>query len=492
MLPIEELQERIEQSELGQEFINNPLLNKDTWALIDLGYTEEEVKISTNKNIYFTDFLLPWLKLLTKLTVLAMVRQKFIIDTIKSQTYCLKQLDVFLSEQGYTQPELLTNSIVKKFVIDSKKGKDNKQQTLRYVSKLWTEEKWLKLSYTPIKYQKSRPKTETIPEEVLYQIYQNFHLFSPPLERLFRLQLALGARIGEMLRMPRQCLKKEGEQWFLLKWIEKRKHWRYQRVHLVIVELVREQQKFLDKQLGINSNFPKLFCNIYPRQEEGTRIGTKRFELKLIYTAEVLSSQTIQKWLRDFREEADLRDKHGNRFNLQSHMFRRTKASIMTNCGVKDEYIAAVLGHGSLDMLPHYRQRSLDKLEKEADTKGYVDMYGRVTTWEPKKPRYKQERLAELLAPKFTISSGNCHRPDLLGDCELRYACLSCEHHRVRLEDKPLIESDIKDLQQDLEQAQKAGKQRRVTEVNRFLGLLTTRLQGLEELENLKNKNNEE
>ena len=81
MLPIEELQERIEQSELGQEFINNPLLNKDTWALIDLGYTEEEVKISTNKNIYFTDFLLPWLKLLTKLTVLAMVRQKFIIDT---------------------------------------------------------------------------------------------------------------------------------------------------------------------------------------------------------------------------------------------------------------------------------------------------------------------------------------------------------------------------------------------------------------------------
>ncbi|MDJ0575363.1 MAG: hypothetical protein QNJ65_09395 [Xenococcaceae cyanobacterium MO_234.B1] len=51
MLPIEELQERIEQSELGQEFINNPLLNKDTWALIDLGYTEEEVKIATNKNI---------------------------------------------------------------------------------------------------------------------------------------------------------------------------------------------------------------------------------------------------------------------------------------------------------------------------------------------------------------------------------------------------------------------------------------------------------
>ena len=50
--------------------------------------------------------------------------------------------------------------------------------------------------------------------------------------------------------MPRQCLKKEGEQWFLLRWVQKRKHWRFYQIHSAVAELVIEQQKFLDKQLG--------------------------------------------------------------------------------------------------------------------------------------------------------------------------------------------------------------------------------------------------
>ena len=161
----------------------------------------------------------------------------------------------------------------------------------------------------------------------------------------------------------------------------------------------------------------------------------------------------------------------------------------MAYCEAKDEYIAAVLGHGSLDMLPHYRQRSLERLEKEADTKGYVDMYGRVTSFKPRKQRY--EKLAELL--KVSTPLGECHRPTMLGDCQYRYACLSCDHHRVTLEDKAKLETDCQQLQKDLEQAQIAGQERRKTEINRLLELLKTRLQGLEKVEHLKkSKTNEQ
>jgi hypothetical protein len=59
-------------------------------------------------------------------------------------------------------------------------------------------------------------------------------------------------------------------------------------------------------------------------------------------------------------------------------------------------------------------------------------MYGRVTGFKPRKRRY--ERLAELL--KVSTPLGECHRPTMLGDCQYRYACLSCDHHRVTLEDK--------------------------------------------------------
>lgn len=287
--------------------------------------------------------------------------------------------------------------------------------------------------------------------------------------------------------MPRQCLKKEGDTWFLLRWIQKRKHWRFYQVHPSVAELVREQQKFLDKQIGSDSDFDKLFCKASTALRDGAGNG-KRFEIEPIYLPEFVSNTLICLWLQDFSEKADLKDKYGNRFHLKSHQLRRTKASIMAHCEAEDEYIAAVLGHGSLDMLPHYRQRSLERLEKEANTKGYVDMYGQVTTFTPRKKRY--EKLAELL--KISTPLGECHRPTMLGDCQYRYSCLSCDHHRVTLEDKPKLEMDVQHLQQDLEQAQTAKQERRITEINRLLKLLKTRLQGLEKLRNLKGEQNYE
>jgi hypothetical protein len=37
----------------------------------------------------------------------------------------------------------------------------------------------------------------------------------------------------------------------------------------------------------------------------------------------------------------------------------------------------------------------------------------------------------------------------MLGDCQYRYSCLSCDHHRVTLEDQPQLEADFQSLQQD-------------------------------------------
>ena len=311
-------------------------------------------------------------------------------------------------------------------------------------------------------------------------------MFPPPLERLFRLQLVLGCRIGEMLRMPLQCLKKEDSQWFLLRWIQKNRYWRFYQIHSSVAEIIREQQKFIKTEF--KDNFNNLFCKVSAANKDGAG-RKKRFETQPIYLPELLTSSTVNNWLKDFGKKLDLKDKHGKEFQIHSHKFRRTKASIMAYCEVEDEYIAAILGHSSLDMLPHYRKRSIERLEKEADAKGYVDMYGRVTGFKPRKRRY--EKLAEIIETKITTQLGGCHRPLMLGDCQYRYACLPCGHHRVTLEDKPLIEADIRSLKEDLEQAQSAGQERRVTEINRLLELLTTRLQGLIKLENLKGESHE-
>ena len=442
----------------------------------DLGYTEEELKIIGSRNLYFTSIVSPWLKLLAKLTAKAIARNKHSVDIIRRRISQLKQLDEFLISKGYTQPNMITNTLLQEFIACNRE----RQSTINYITKLWAEEQWLKLDYIPSKIPIKTPKIETIPEEVLHQVYENFDLLPAPLERLFRLQIVLGCRLGELLKMPRQCLKKEEDNWFLLRWVGKRKHWQFSRIHPLVAELIQEQQNFLDHQFNNNLVFDKLFCRLSTAMCDGVSPGG-RFNVEPIYIPESLGELSIQRWLRAFGEKANLRDKYGNRFKLKSHQFRRTKASIMAYLETEDEYIAAILGHSSLDMLPHYRNRSLEKLEKEALNKSYVDMYGRVTSFKPRKRRY--EKLAELL--KVDTSLGECHRPTMLGDCQYRYACLNCDHHRVSLEDKPKLEADIKLLLKDLEQANKLGKERRVTEINRLLELLNTRLQALNKLANI-------
>jgi integrase len=480
----EAFQQRIFESELGNKWKKDPLLLEDTWSFIDLGYSQEECQIRGFHKLYFEDFSLPWLKLLTKLTVRARSRERHSIEWLHRQVRSLHQLETFMTSLGYFQPEDLSNELLQQFLVGP--NHCNHQYALAYAIKLWKEEGWLSVQFIPPKRQRKSPEIKIIPEEVLHQIYEKFDLLPPMLGRMFRLQLALGCRITEILKLPHSCLKWEQNQCFLLRWIQKHKKWHFQGVHPLIAELVQEQQKFIAAQFGIDTDFDYLFCSLSAGGQDGARgkrhefkRGLTRFQVeKYIYRPTVFPKGQVGRWLKSFSEAADLKDKYGNRFYLSSHMFRRTKASIMAYCEIEDEYIAAVLGHTSLDMLPHYRQRSLERLEKDAQAKGYVDMYGNVTTFKPRKRRY--ESLKDLL--KTSTQLGECHRPDLLGDCQYRYSCLNCSYHRITLEDRPKLENDLARLKQDLFEAEEAGKQRRVTEINRLLELINNRIRGLNEL----------
>lgn len=490
-VPLADLYERVKQSELGSQWFNDPLMQQEVWPLTALGFDEEYCRAHGTKNVHFTGITLPWLKYLAKLTVKARVREKCSADRIIIDTNCLTHLNEFLLAHGCSQPAGITESLLKAFILAGNKW--HRHTTLVFATRLWAEEGWLTLPFTPMRMGKSTPKVETIPEEVLHQIYEQLGLFPAPLERLFRLQIALGCHINEMLLMemllmPRHCLKQEGERWFLLRWVAKRKQWRYCQVHPLVAELVQEQQRFLDEQLGKDSKFNRLFCKASTAIKDGAGMGG-RFQVEPVYEPSPLSVALACSWLRAFREVASLKDKHGRPFPLTSHMLRRTKASVMAHCDVEDEYIAAVLGHGSLDMLPHDRKRSLEQLEKQAETKGYVDRYGRVTTYKPRKQRY--EKLADLLL-HVTTPLGECHRPSMLGDCPYRYACLSCIHHRVTEADIPQLQADRRQMALDLERALAAQQKRRVTEMQRLLELVDNRLRGLAELQKMREENHYE
>ncbi len=70
-----------------------------------------------------------------------------------------------------------------------------------------------------------------------------------------------------------------------------------------------------------------------------------------------------------------------------------------------------------------------------------------------------------------------------VSDCPHHFGCLSCEHHRVTLIDKPKIEAHIKTLNKDKEIAVNKGKARRIEQINLSLEFYKSRLKGLEQLE---------
>lgn len=481
--PLEILQNQITRSDCEKNWFQTPFFQQDIWSFTVLGYTEEELAKDTCRNLYFTQFQIPWLKFLAKLTALVQANERMALTSVRKCIRTLRCLDSFLSEKGYSQTSDLTNHLLQEFIAQGNSSTNNneKKRYISYSTKLWAEEDWLKTGFVTTTYDIAPKNVEIVPEEVLIQVYENFDIFPSALERLFRLQLALGWRIGAMLSLPRWCLKQEENQWFIQQWIEKRKIWKFYPIHFMVAELVQAQQHFLNEQFGLDSAFDKLFCWMSAAPRHGAKQphrNSTRFEIEPVYKPKPFNQQSIGFWLREFSKSVQLTDKYGVSFTLTSHMFRRTKASIMAYCDTEDEYIAAMLGHASLDMLPHYRSRSLERLEKESKTKGYVDMYGRITTFKPKKRRY--EKLAELM--KVTTPLGECHRPKMLGDCQYRYACLRCDHHRVTPEDRAKLEDDLKNLHNDLEQAKFIGAERRVTEITQLKKLIENRLGGLNEL----------
>ena len=122
------------------------MFNRDVWELTELGYSQEDCALNNKRNLYFKDISLPWLKLLTKLTIKASAREKNSLGTLKERVIYLRQFNNFLISKGYTKPELLTDSLLQEFI--SQGNQKARRKIIAHAVKLWSEEQWLKLNFT--------------------------------------------------------------------------------------------------------------------------------------------------------------------------------------------------------------------------------------------------------------------------------------------------------------------------------------------------------
>lgn len=443
--------------------LQNPLMQKDVWLTID----DMNLKVNAHRRNLTLNFkaLEPnWFKLLVKLYIFVKAKPNTAAATATSNIARLIKFSRFLVEKNIAQPKQINNQIFEEYeyymVAIKLKDKGKYLNSLRNFFDVCYREEWLYINTYWLKGKASRIKTnsdkiEFIPEEIFYQLEENLRYLPEQLQRMVLLIKTTGLRIGELLNLPLDCLRKRENKWRLRLTTEK--YDVKDEIPIAVPELVtliKEQQKYIKKLFG--EEFNNLFCS----NKKGN--FKKKEDCVFRPVPRIMNHATFNKCLNKFAEKADVRTKNGELWHFTSHQFRRTVGTVMSNAGVRDLIITKYLRHRSPEMLAHYqclfKQTLSDEFEQLTKEKKYVDITGKVI--DRIKPK---DIIAEYIRRKMypmTTQYGECHRPVLKLPCQTVNACWRCEHWRVSDDDFKYLQEDLERLEEELQQAKILGMTR--------------------------------
>lgn len=457
-----------------------PLLQKDIWHTInDLGLrvNPHSRKLTLN----FENLLPDWLKILVKFYILAKSRQNLTAQYLAHKISHLNRFSRFLTQKSVYTAEQINPQIFQEF--------DDYLHTLNLAKRTischyitlgdffdvcrlsgWLDvgTYWFQGKRLPMRGPKN-DEIEYIPEEVWNQLEQHLHCLPEPIQRMVIIIKTTGIRVGELLNLPLDCLRKRGTQWRLRFTTEK--YGTEDEIPIIpeLAIIIKEQQKYIRHHF--QDSYAQLFCS-----NRGNRHG-------FMPTPRVMHFSTFNKWLNKLASSSKICAKNGEIWYFTSHQFRRTIGTVFTNAGIRDLIIQKYLRHRSPDMQRHYKHLLKQVLGNEYEelmkAKKYVDISGQVVL-----EHQPQNAITELMRRKMyqiTTQYGECHRPLIKAPCQTVNACWRCEHWRTSTEDLPYLIEDFKQLESELKSADQLGmvKQKQGLEID--LNHLDLRIKGLTE-----------
>jgi integrase/recombinase XerD len=461
-----------------QKLLQNPLLKKDIWNIVDdLGMEINEHHSHYNFN--FEPLSQDWLKLLVKLYCLK--KTKYLkSSSICSYLSCLKKFSNFLKTKNVYNSSHINNQIFDEFGYYLRSQKLSEIQYYRSLASFFDTcrlEGWLNVNTYWFKgklrqRQVNNDEINYIPEEVWNQLQEYIYLLPLQLQRMVLILRTTGLRIGELLNLPLDCLRERDEQWRLR--LKSEKYEIEDELPINISELVtiiKEQQNYIKQLFG--DSYDKLFCsnNIC----RARILENEQWEFRKP-TPKVMKQMSFNSWLNLLAKKANICSKDGKLWHFKSHQFRKTVATAMINAGVRTLIIQKYLRHRTPDMLPYYAHIYTQSLEGELQElmkeKKYVDITGEVV--HSHKPKDLGTELLRRRIYQITTQYGECHRPILKNPCPTVNACWRCKEWRVSSDDLPYLKEDSKRVEEELNIARNLG--------------MTRQQQGLEEdFQNLKN-----
>lgn len=427
---------------------------KDIWDLRELGIKFDKSRYASKLN--FSKIKQNWLKDAVK----KVVKHQLSINSPSHCSAIIRVVNHFSDFLVKHHPDIISNDINRKIIIkfidyiNKKEFANSTQNTylgnLRKVFRICRRNKLLDLTSEKLIYNSDlsgRPKNKSvkyIPSYVLSQLNKNLESLTPVIRRMVLIIQETGVRITELCNMPFDCLLKDYQGDFFLRYYQSKMRKEHTiPISLGIAGVINEQQDYLKDNDLVKYNL------LFP-QENGKPI-------KQIYFNRELNKLSYQK---------KIRDKNGNIFRFNSHQFRHTLGTSMINNGVPQHIVQKYLGHESPEMTNTYAKIQNKKMKEEfkkiTNSKDNIDIYGK----ENKKIIDEDTEWLRKNILGQSLANGYCYLPVKAGSCPHANACLTCEYFRT---DQSFLKEHKKHLERtkDIIKTAKENNWQRQLEMNR-------------------------
>lgn len=440
---------------LQDTYDDRPEYEKDIWDARKLGLFSNPSRSDYKLN--FTKITQPWLQQATK-KFIQYCLSTYSIGDCYNKISSLNSFSQFL-EQHHSDlvASQINRSIIVEYLSYLASTKLTANVRARYISQLraflemCSTEGWADVPEKRLIYSEdfpSAPKRQPryIPEEVLRQLNHHLDELPPVIKRMVLILQECGMRIGELCRMPFNCLMQDTHgDWFLRYYQYKMKKEHSIPISREVAAVIQEQQQLIAQEYS--KDFPFLFPT--------SQSSKKNLPMKQEIFAQALNKLVLEK---------EIRDANGCLWRFQSHQFRHTVGTRMINNGVPQHIIQRYLGHESPEMTARYAYIHDQTLKEEFfKFKGkVVDVMGRLV--EPENIQVTNTDLQwikkNILAQ--ALPNGSCALPVVAGACPHANACLTCTHFRTTAEFLGEHKKQLDQTQKIIETAKANGWQRQV------------------------------
>jgi len=301
-----------------------------------------------------------------------------------------------------------------------------------------------------------------IPEYVLNQLVHHLHHLPDYLQHLVTVLLETGRLIGEICRMPLECLQKDDNGGYFLTVHETK----LKRSYLLPIsdsctKAIKSQQELVKNDFFINRIY------LFPSR---TKLKTPH-----------VSRRNVNGALNRLAVKENIVDENGNIWKFHSHQFRHTVGTRMINAGVSQTIVQRYLGHESAEMTARYahiHDETLKNAFNEYQGK-LIDIKGKV---QYNQPQAKQDDANWLRYNTMSqaLPNGLCGLPSPQQRCPHANACLTCVNFRTHKKYLPAHKSQLEATNQIIETAKTNGWQRQAemnTVVKKNLEIIIQKLE---------------